>query len=501
MTEDEYLSYDALGLADLVRTGEVRPSELLDIALERTSRLNPALNAVVHLMEPQARSSLEDLPKGSPFAGVPFLLKDLVCLYDGVPTSQGSSFTQTLVPDHDSEMVRRYRRSGLVIFGKTNTPEFGLVPYTEPRLFGPCRNPWNLSRTPGGSSGGSAAAVAAGLVPIAGGGDGGGSIRIPASCCGLFGLKPTRGRTPTGPDAGELWRGAAIEHVLTRSVRDSAAMLDALRGPEPGAPYLAPPPKRPFLAETGRDPRALKIAYTGVPFLGSGVHADCIAALQDAAALLESLGHEVVEDEPLVEGAAFARAFLVMVCAELGADLDDMAALLGRRARRADLEPASWALSLLAGTLTARDYAGALRVMERAARSVGSFFQRYDALLTPTLALPPPALGDLRPSRTEHALLRFLGSIGSGRLLRSLGTLDRAAATAFEFTPWTPVFNATGQPAASLPLFWNDQGLPVGVQLVTRFADEAGLFRLARQLERARPWFHRRPPVESPSHA
>jgi amidase len=492
LTHDEYISHDALGLAALVRNRDVTPGELLDMALTRARALNARLNAVVHFMEGDAGAAATSPPAG-PFSGVPFLAKDLITFYKGHPTTSGSRLLTGVVPDHDSEMARRVRAAGLVVFGKTNTPEFGLVPYTEPELFGPCRNPWDTDRTPGGSSGGSAASVAAGIVPMASGGDGGGSIRIPASCCGLFGLKPTRGRTPTGPDFGQLWRGAAIEHVLTRSVRDSAAMLDATHGPDTGAPFEIAPPTGPYLAEVERDPRPLRIGFTTRPLLHAEVHADCVAATEDAARLLESLGHQVEEATPEVDADAFAVAFLTTVAAELGADLEFCDRVLGRRARRRDLEPATWALGLLADAFSAREYATALRALERVGRTVGPFFDEYDVLLTPTLASPPPAVGSLGPRPGQVRALKLLGAAGSGRVVRAAGLLDEAAKDAFAFIPWTPVFNVTGHPAMSVPLHWNAQGLPVGVHLVGRFGAEDVLFRLAGQLERARPWMGRLP--------
>ncbi|GMV06592.1 MAG: amidase [Gemmatimonadota bacterium] len=494
LTHDEYLRHDALGLAALVRRGHVSAPELLDVALERARALNPTLNAVVHFMEDDARLAAR-APEPGPFAGVPFLAKDLVTFYRGHPTTAASRYLAGLVVDHDSEMARRVRAAGLVVFGKTNTPEFGLVPFTEPELFGPCRNPWNPERTTGGSSGGSGAAVAAGIVPMASGGDGGGSIRIPASCCGLFGLKPTRGRTPTGPDFGLLWRGATIEHVLTRSVRDSAAMLDATHGPDAGAPFEIPPPAGPWLAEVERDPRPLRVGFMKGPLLPAEVHPDCVAAVEDAAALLASLGHHVEEAAPVVDARRFTLAFLTMVAAELGADLAFAAGLVGRPARRGDVEPATWALRLLADAITAQEYATALRTLEGVGRTVGPFFQAYDVLLTPTLASPPPPVGSLRPPPGQERLLRLLGSFGSGKVVRAAGLLEEAAKDAFAFIPWTPVFNVTGNPAMSVPLHWNGEGLPVGVHLVGRFGAEDVLFRLAGQLERARPWMDRRPPL------
>lgn len=495
MNQDEYASYDALALAELVRRRDVTPTELLEAALSRRDAVDPVIHAVVRLMEEDARRAASDPPAG-PFSGVPFLLKDLLATFAGHPTSMGSRLLRDVVADRDSELVRRYKAAGLVTIGKTNTPEWGLLPCTEPDLWGPTRNPWDLRHTPGGSSGGSAAAVTAGIVPMAGGGDGGGSIRIPASCCGLFGLKPTRGRTPTGPDHGQLWRGFVVEHVLTRSVRDSAAALDAIHGPDPGAPYEIVPPSGAYLEDAAIDPRPLKIAVTTQPILGSSVHPDCVRAVEDAVALLEAFGHEVHEREPdLDDPDEFSRAFLLMVASELGADLQDIRRVPGLRVRRRALEAPTWALALLSEAFSAREYAGALRSLKRSARRVGRFFQDYEILLSPTVATPPPAIGELRPSRTEELLLRSLGVFGSGRLLKAAGLLGQAAEDAFAFTPWTPVFNVTGQPAMSVPLYWSSEGLPIGVHFAGRFGDESTLFRLAGQLERARPWGHRRPPM------
>jgi amidase len=491
----EYDHYDGLGLAELVRRKEVSPAELVEEAIRRIETVNPQINAVIHPMYDLARQQVQQgLPEG-PFRGVPFLLKDLLVYYAGVPTRSGSRFFRDFVPDHDSEIVRRYRQAGVVVLGKTNTPELGLVPYTEPVLFGPSRNPWDLSRTTGGSSGGSGAAVAARLVPVAHGNDGGGSIRIPASCCGVFGLKPTRGRTPMGPDIGEAWRGMAINHVLTLSVRDSAAMLDATAGPDVGAPYIIPPPERPFLEEVGRDPGRLRIAFTTRPLLPGTVHPDCVRGVEETARLCQDLGHIVEEAAPQIDGHAFARDFLTMVCAETRADIEEGEPLTGRKARYGEFEPATWALGLLGRQISAGEYSCALRALQRAARQVGAFFEKYDVLLTPTLATPPMEIGWLQPTGVKAVALKLLGSLNAGALLNKLAGIEALAEEVFAFIPFTPVFNVTGQPAMSVPLVWNDEGLPIGMHFVARFGDEATLFRLAAQLERARPWFDRRPPI------
>jgi amidase len=489
----EYSNLDGLAIADLVRRREVTPIEVLEAAIARTDHLNPELNAIIHRMDDRARAvARRPLPDG-PFAGVPFLVKDLIQYVAGEPYRAGSRALASFVPDHDTELVTRFRRAGLVLFGKTNTPEFGLTPFTEPVLFGPSRNPWDPDRTTGGSSGGSAAAVAAGLVPLAGGGDGGGSIRIPASCCGVFGLKPTRGRTPAGPDVGELWQGAVVDHALTRSVRDSAALLDATAGPDPGAPYFPPPPVRPYRDEVGADPGRLRIAVTTTPWLGKTVHPDCEAAVADASRLLTDLGHELVPASPAIDGPAYSRAFLVLICSELAADLAELPALTGTPVRRADFEPATWALGLLGQALRAEELSLARRVLGRVNRELGRFFAGYDALLTPTIAVPPWPIGALQPKPHERMLLSFLGALGSGRLIRAMDLLDQLAGQVFDAVPYTPPFNTSGQPAMSVPLHWNREGLPIGVQLVGRYADEATLFRLAGQLEAARPW--KRPAV------
>ncbi len=467
--------------------------ELIDLAVERLETVNPLVNAVVYRMDGEARASLESVPPQGVFAGVPFLAKDLLSDYAGHPTSRGSRLAAGLVADSDTELARRVRATGVSVLGKTNTPEFGLLPYTEPELWGACRNPWAPDRTPGGSSGGSAAAVAARIVPMAGGGDGAGSIRIPASCCGLFGLKPTRGRVPSGPKRGEPWRGSVVEHVLTRSVRDSAAMLDATHGPEPGAPYRIAPPARPFAREPEEDPGRLRIAWTTEPFLGHSVHADCAQAVADAVSLMEELGHDVAERSPRVDGPAFARAFLRMMAAEVGAELEELRRALGRKPRRGELEPVTWALGLVSSAIPARELADSLNLLESCARAVACFFEDWDILVTPTLAAPPPKLGALPPSPIERLQLRVLGLIGSGHLIRLAGLIDRMAEGAFDFTPWTPVFNVSGQPAMSVPLHWTAEELPVGVHFVARVGDEATLLSLAGQLERARPWIHRVP--------
>jgi len=491
----DYDKYDGLGLAELVRKKEVKPSELVEEAISRIEELNPQLNAVIYKMYDLARRAADaDLPDG-PFKGVPFLMKDILMAYAGVPLTNGSRFFKHFIPDHDSELVKRFKSAGIIVVGKTNLPEFGLVPITEPELFGPTSNPWDLSRTPGGSSGGSAAAVAARMVPLAHASDGGGSIRMPASCCGVFGLKPTRGRNPIGPDFGEAWRGLHCDHVLTRSVRDSAAMLDATAGPDTGAPYYAVPPVRPFFAEIDTDPGKLRIAFTSKPFLNAVIHKDCIKGLEATARLCQDLGHEVGEAAPQIDGKGFAKAFMTIVCVETRAAIEEGEVLLNHKASFKDFEPSTWALGLLGGQCRAPEFSKSLNLAQLTARQIGEFFKRYDVLLTPTLARPPVATGQLQPKGMRAVAMKLLVSINAGGLINALSGIDALSQHVFGFMPYTPLFNVTGQPAMSVPLYWNDEELPIGMQFVGRYGDEATLFRLAGQLEKARPWSQRIPPI------
>ncbi len=489
--------HDGIGLAALVRAGELTAAELVEAVIERITALNPQLGAVVAPMYDEARRVAAATLPDSPLAGVPTLLKDLAGAYAGAPLRCGSRFYRDQVSPHDSELVRRYRAAGLIVVGKTATPELGITPYTEPDLHGPARNPWDLSRTPGGSSGGSAAAVAARIVPFASGGDGGGSLRIPAACCGVFGLKPTRGRTPNGPDHGDLWQGAVVQHVITRSVRDSAAILDLSAGPDLGAPNYPPPQVRPYLTEVDTPPGRLRIAYTTKPMLGGAIDPDCAAAVEDAVTLLTSLGHELVEASPECDGPAFSRAFFTMLCAEIAADITAGERRLGRKATPADFEVPTWALAVLGRNTSAGALVTAQQTLLAIGRGVAPLFTDHDLLLTPTLSRPPVKIGSLDPKGVERTMMRVLGNLRAGGLMQRLLDLTPSAERIYEFIPYTPVFNITGQPAMSVPLYWNPAGLPVGVQLVGRFADEATLFRVAGQLERARPWADRIPPIHA----
>jgi amidase len=422
----------------------------------------------------QARAAAKGALPDGPIRGVPFLLKDLLASYAGARMSVGSAFLRDFVPDHDSELVARLKRAGLIVAGKTNTPEFGLLPTTEPRLFGPSRNPWDPGRTTGGSSGGSAAAVASGMVAMAHGNDGGGSIRIPASCCGVFGLKPTRARNPLGPDFGDLMGGLAVEHALTRSVRDSAALLDATSGPDIGDPYCAPPPARPFLKEVGADAGRLRVAFTTSALNGAPVHADCARAVREAAELCSELGHDVSEATPAIDGERFASAFMRIWSVGCARGMEGNAILTGRQPTPDQFEELTWALAEQGRGVSAANYLLTVTFLQGIARQVGRFFVQHDVWLTPVLAEPPLPLGSFDPQPGNP-----------------LYGIQRAVA----FVPFTPICNVTGQPAMSVPLFWNSEGLPIGTHFVGRFGDEATLFRLAAQLEAARPWAGRRPRV------
>ncbi|WP_137156925.1 amidase [Rhizobium sp. FKL33] len=488
-----YDDLDAIDIADAIRRGEFSASEALETAIARTEARNPALNAIVTPLYDKARAEAAAPLGEGRLAGVPFLVKDLLANIAGEPTSMGNRFWRTRPAARDSEMVRRFRAAGLTIFGKTNTPEFGLTPYTESLTLGPARNPWDATRSPGGSSGGSAAAVAARIVPMASGGDGGGSIRIPASACGLFGLKPTRARTPSGPDIGEGWNGYVVEHVLTRSVRDSALMLDLTQGSDVGAPYWAPPPADSYLACVGAAPDRLKIAVSARPLMGKTVDAEVIAGFDEVVSLLADLGHEVVEAAPPLDRERFSIDFVTILAAELRADLEETAEAAGSSLRHQDFDPQSFGLGLFGSALSASDYARASRRLLLAARGVVGFFEDYDLLLTPTLAKPPIPVGSLLPTEAEKRLIKLVSTIRAGWLLKKMGLVKQLAETTFEFMPWTAVFNVTGQPAMSVPLCWSSAGLPIGMQFVGRFGDEAMLFRLAGQLEAARPWAGRKP--------
>ncbi|MGA7912395.1 MAG: amidase [Candidatus Dormiibacterota bacterium] len=464
---------DAIGQAELVRSKQASAVELVSAAIARIEALNPTLNAVVTpLFEQALAAARRPLPEG-PLAGVPFLLKDLGTGQAGVPQTAGSRALRAFRPEVDNPMVTSYRKAGLIIAGRTNTPEFGNHSTTEPALFGPTLNPWALDRTVGGSSGGSAAAVASGMVPAASGGDGAGSIRIPASCCGLFGLKPSRGRASRAP-GGEEIGGFNVRHALTRSVRDSAALLDAIAGPVPGDPYFATPPERPYLEEVRRRPGRMRIAWSDRAPLGTAVDPECVAAVHKTVKLLASLGHEVEEGAPEFDAEVMIGPMVLIWAVGNLEDAMDAERILGRPLRPDELEETTWELVEHGRRFSALDVFRAVGELSAAARSIAPFFERYDAWLTPTLARPPERLNVLN---------------------RSQGGAEEWWRFDCEFNAWNPMANITGQPSMSVPLRWTAEGLPVGSLFTGRYGDEAALFRLAGQLEEAQPWADRVPPV------
>ena len=471
---------DGIEQAELIRSGHVSRSEALEAAIERIERLNPGLNAVVTKMYDEARAVTVDAVNrpgaDGPFAGVPFLLKDTGAPYAGVTMTNGCAATRDFVPQRNSELVDRYLAAGLVVIGKSNICELAIVNTVEPRLFGPARNPWNRDRTTAGSSGGTAAAVASGMVPIGHGNDGGGSIRFPASACGVFGLKPTRGRITTAPDGGEILGGMVNNHVLTRSVRDCAAVLDATAGATPGDVYPVSPPERPYLDEVGADPGHLRIAFSVETPDGYSYHPDCVEAVRDTAQLCEELGHEVEEAWPnFIDRDRLYHEFSeVMWASQVAQIVDGWALESGITLTTDNFEPYTLALAELGRGFTATDLIGAMDYLQGLARQLGVFQEPYDAWLAPTLSEPPLPLGSFQhtaanPLRPNELTDEFGG-------------------------PYTQLCNITGQPAASVPLHWNGDGLPIGVHIAARYGDESTLYRLCSQLEAARPWADRRPP-------
>ncbi|CAN5268724.1 amidase [soil metagenome] len=467
----DYVNHDAMGLADLVRSGDTSADELLDIAVARIEAVNPSINAVVGMFVDSARARIaQGLPDG-PFTGVPFLLKDLFIDLEGTTTTSGAVFLKDTVAKRNSTVADRYNRAGLVIFGKTHSCEFGGSPTTESKLYGITRNPWNLDYSAGGSSGGSSAAIAAGILPAANGSDAGGSIRSPAAACGLFGLKPTRGRAPLGPARFDGGGGIATVHALTRSVRDSAALLDAVAGIEPGASYASPVQDRPFLDEVQHEPKRLRIAMMPQSLFGDEVAPDCLAAVADAAALCASLGHIVEEAAPTVDAELYARTRQILKGAAATTGIHAAERGLGRKATDSDFEAATWEAYRLGLTISGEDVMRAREAMFALHQQVAQFMISFDLILSPTTATGPFPVGTMGPELVD----------------------DIAGASRRRLSTFTALANMTGQPAMSVPLYWNAADLPVGVQFWGRFAEEATLFQLAGQLERVRPWFKRLP--------
>lgn len=485
MQVKEYQQFDAVGLSALIARGEVSAQAVLTAAMEAIANYNPALNAITDLFEYPIRAE-ESSNHPLPFAGVPFLLKDLGAPLAGTSMTCGAKFLKHFKWDHDASLVRRYKRAGLVLLGKTNTPEFGLSATTESTYLGASKNPWHQDYSSGGSSGGSAAAVASGMVPMAHGNDGGGSIRIPASCCGLLGLKPSRGRMPTGPDFGRLWQGMVVDHAITRSVRDSAALLDCTHGPDLGAPLYAPRPPKPYGEIIQTPPKPLKIALVTQAYLTAKTHPECVKAAEHAAKLCESLGHEIIPTRLKIDAEKTKDAFMTIVAVECATAINHYEILTGKRARHGDLEPATWVTRRQGEHIKAKAFLRATQYIERLARDIATWMQPFDMILSPTLAMPPAKLGQLTPSGLENNILSILAATRFHFLIDKAFT--KAANDLFAYMPYTPLFNMTGQPAMSVPLYWNPEGLPIGVQFAAPFGDEASLLQLAAQLEQAQPW-------------
>ncbi|MDB5432267.1 MAG: 6-aminohexanoate-cyclic-dimer hydrolase [Caulobacter sp.] len=470
MQFEDYRRHDAVALAGLVAKREVSAGELLETAVARMAQVNPAINAVTLDLAERARKDAGAAPKSGPLGGVPYLLKDLGAALAGTPTTSGSAVFKDNVASEDSAVTRMLKDAGLVIFGKTNTPEYGLMPITESALLGDCRNPWDVTRTPGGSSGGAAAAVAAGIVPAAHASDGGGSIRMPASACGLFGMKPSRGRVSFAPQ-GEGWGGASIQHAVTRSVRDSAVLLDAICAPQPGDPYYLDAPRTPFAFEVGRDPGNLRIGFTTAALAAGALDPECAEAVRAAARLCESLGHHVEEVTVPGDIAAMQAGARNVIAASVAATLDAEAERRGRPIGEGELEPLTLAMYRSGQGVSGAAYVRGLAAIHAYGRAVAGLYDTVDVLLTSTLGSPAIPIGHLTEDFSQF----------NQRL--------------FAFMPNTQAFNNTGQPAMTVPLAWSKSGLPIGLQFVGRMADEATLFRLAGQLETASPWFDKLAPL------
>lgn len=477
----EYDDWDAVAMAAEVAKGAVSPAELLDEALARVAARNPALNAVVLMQEAKARAAIAaGLPEG-PLKGVPFLIKDLGCEAVDFPSHNGSRLLANTAYTRDSAIFERIRATGVVTFGRTTSPEGGVGPATEAAVYGgPTRNPWDPRRTPGGSSGGSGAAVAARIVPAAHGSDGGGSVRIPASSCGLFGMKPTRARLPDGPYAGEGWAGMAIDGFLTRSVRDTAVLLDACAGADLGAPYWAPPLGAGHVAAIARPPRRMRIALCDTTLTGAPVHPDCRAAVHGAARLLESLGHRVEPARPEADTPGMMAAWTRIVGCGTALTIRKALAAKGRDLAPDDVEDVARSAITYAATVSGADYLDAVGKIHAFGREMAEFFEDWDMLLTATLAEPPAEIGRFGHAGRDYVDYRM----GPGMV--------------FDYSPFCAAFNASGQPAVSLPLHWTEAGLPVGVHLAARFGADEELIALAAEVEAAAPWAARRPAMTGP---
>lgn len=484
----EYLQYDALGLAKLVAKKEIQASELLEIALDRAEQTNPKLNAIIIPMHDHARQRTQAKLTG-PFAGVPFLVKDLFQQYKGYPISFGCQGLKRAghLAEENAEIVNRWENSGIVTFGRTNTPEFGIKGITEPDAWGACKNPWNLKHNSGGSSGGSASAVAAGIVPIAGASDGGGSIRIPASYCGLFGLKPSRGRTPWGPHTSEAMHGAAMQHILSKSVRDSAAMLDATHGPDYNSLFKIEAPQGLYLDAIQKPPKKLRIAYCTQSPIGTPVSQDAVQAIQQTVKLLQSLGHEVVEDRPAIDGMQLAKDFITTWFSQFAYLIAEIQTRLPEKSDNFELD--SLALAAFGAKTSSVDYIRNLNNWGVYVTQMNHFFEKYDLYLIPATASVAPKNGEVKTPAWQKPILKTLLHAGKAHWLAQGKLVDRIVKENLKWVPFTQLANITGLPAMSVPLYWNKDNLPLGSQFIAPFAREDVLLQLAAQLEYAQPWW------------
>ncbi len=500
MNEAEYRRYDGVGLAELIKKRELAPQEALRMALQLAYKYNPKVNAIINFLEEHARGFMSQLEKrygeqDVPFFGVPFLLKDLLAELKGSAISQASNSTRNDISKENSEITNHYLKMGLVIFGKTNLPEFGIMGTTEPKAFGPTRNPWNLNHSTGGSSGGTAAAVALGIVPLAAGGDGGGSLRIPASCCGVFGLKPTRGRVSNGPFFGELWDGATAQHVISRSVRDSAVALDHSLGVSTASPYRVELPGLSYAGLQGKKGPRLKIAFTTKHPLGMRMDEDAVKAVHETVALLKSLGHQVEEAEYGVDGKALARSYITMVAGQVAAQVEETKKRLGKHVT-SQMELITRALHLVGRSLSASKYVEERNQWHVYSQQMHNFFAQYDLALTPTMARRPVKIGELDPKWHEVIGLNTAIFLGAGKPLIAVGLIDQMANQSLEVVPYTQLANLTGLPAMSVPLYWCADKLPMGSHFMAPLGREDRLFQLAFELEEVRPWKDKFPPLE-----
>lgn len=493
MKFEEYRKHDAIALAELIRKKEVSATELLDLAIARTEAVNGPINAVVTKLYDEARKAAQSpLPEG-PLAGVPFIIKDLDVELKGTKYTGGTGLLKNYISTESSEVVKRMIKAGLIIFGKSNTPEFGLTPFTEGKLLGTCRNPWNTEYTTGGSSGGAGAAVAAGILPMAFASDGGGSIRIPASCCGLFGIKPSRGRISNGFIAGELWDGAVSSGIISRSVRDAAAYIDAVQGEVTGDPYIIQKPERPYAEEVILPIGKLKIGYSyqmpkGFDF---PIDPENIKAIENTVTLLKGLGHDVEEVELPYDKELHTVLLYTMVMGHTSATVDHIAQLRGKKAELSELEPNTWLMYKLGRSFTAADIVSTKLKWNKVTRAMGEFHKQYDMLLTPTLGMKPFKTGALQSSAAEETGLKIMNALGISTVVKYTGLIEKIATKTYSWLPYPPLANITGQPSMSMPLHWSADGLPVGVMFTAKMNNEAGLFRLAAQIERAQPWFEK----------